>query len=108
MVKLDERLDRAFSALGDPTRRAILERLAEGSAAVSELAEPFRMSLPAVMKHIAVLEEAGLTRREKRGRQRICHLEPAALDPASVWIASRKRTWEQRLSALDRHLREER
>lgn len=99
-------LDRRLAALSDPTRRAIVERLSEGEATVSELAEPFDMSLPAVLKHLGVLESAGLMRSRKVGRVKTCRLEPAALDPVATWVEERRETWERRLDALERHLEE--
>lgn len=97
-------LDRAFTALGDPTRRAIVERLASGSATVSELAAPLPMSLPAVMLHLKVLEESGLVASEKKGRVRTCRIEPAALSLAEQWVSDRRRLWEARLDRLDAFL----
>jgi len=104
-------LDAVFGALADPTRRAILERLAGAPAAdglaVSELAAPFAMSLQAVAKHLAVLERAGLVARERRGRVTRCRLVPAAVDPtadAAAWIAAYRHHWEDRFDALDAYL----
>jgi len=97
-------LDRRLSALSDPTRRAIVERLSEGEATVSELAGPFDMSLPAVLKHLGVLESAGLMRSRKVGRVKTCRLEPAALDPVAAWVEERREIWKRRLDALERHL----
>ncbi len=101
-------LDRTFAALADPTRRAIVERLTRGDATVTELAAPFDMSLPAVLKHIGVLEDAGLMRCTKEGRVRRCRLDARALDRATSWIEKRRRTWERRLDALGGLLEEER
>ncbi len=98
------RLDATFSALSDPTRRAILAQLASGDACVSDLAEPFRISLPAVSKHLRVLERAGLLRQEKDGRVRRCHLVSEPLDEASQWIETCRRFWEDRLDALAEYL----
>jgi DNA-binding transcriptional ArsR family regulator len=100
-------LDRTFAALADPTRRAIVKRLTRGDATVTELAAPFAMSLPAVLKHIGVLEEAGLTRCTKEGRARVCALDGRAFDRATDWIDKRRAVWERRLRALDRMLGEE-
>ncbi|HSM02736.1 MAG TPA: metalloregulator ArsR/SmtB family transcription factor [Acidimicrobiia bacterium] len=97
-------LDRRLAALSDPTRRAIVERLSEGEATVSELAEPFEMSLPAVLKHLGVLESAGLMRSHKVGRVKTCRLDPAALDPVAAWVEERREIWKRRLDALERHL----
>jgi DNA-binding transcriptional ArsR family regulator len=99
-------LDRTFSALADPTRRAIVARLASGEASVTELAEPFEMSLPAVSKHLKVLERAGLITRGRRAQWRPCRLEPAALKEASDWLEEYRRLWEERLDRLDEYLRE--
>ena len=93
-------LDETFSALADPTRRAILARLAKGEASVTELAEPFDMSLPAISKHLKVLERAGLITRARDGQQRPCRLATAPLDEAAVWIERHKREWEKRLDRL--------
>jgi DNA-binding transcriptional ArsR family regulator len=93
-------LDRAFRALADPTRRAIVERLARKPASVSALAQPLAMSLPAVMQHLAVLEASGLVRSEKSGRVRMCRVEPEALSRAERWINERRAEWENRLDRL--------
>src|ERR671910_1778377 len=92
--------DPVFHALADPTRRSIVERLSRGAASVSELAKPLTISLPAVLQHLRVLERGGLVRREKVGRVRTCHIEPAALNTAEQWIAARRADWEQRLDWL--------
>ena len=105
MIKYQSSLDDVFHALADPGRRAIVERLTRGPASVSELAEPLPMSLPAVMQHLRVLDEAGLTVSEKRGRVRWRRLNSERLAAAEDWIAGRRRLWESRLDALDRHLR---
>jgi DNA-binding transcriptional ArsR family regulator len=97
-------LDRTFSALADPTRRAIVERLADGEASVTELAEPFAMSLPAVSKHLKVLEKAGLISRGRRAQWRPCRLEPEPLKEASDWLQEYRRLWEERLDRLDEYL----
>jgi DNA-binding transcriptional ArsR family regulator len=99
-------LDRTFAALADPTRRAIVARLADGEASVTELAAPFDMSLPAVSKHLKVLERAGLITRARRAQWRPCRLEPAALKEASDWIEEYRRQWEERLGRLDEYLHE--
>ena len=99
-------LDRTFAALADPTRRSILARLAEGEASVTELAEPFEMSLPAVSKHLKVLERAGLITRGRRAQWRPCRIQPAPLKGASDWLEGYRRLWEQRLDRLDEYLRE--
>jgi DNA-binding transcriptional ArsR family regulator len=97
-------LDRAFSALADPSRRAMLEQLTRGPASVSELAEPLPMSMPAVLQHLQVLEESGMVRTEKTGRVRTCHMEMAALRPVELWINQRRRGMERRLDRLGKHL----
>jgi DNA-binding transcriptional ArsR family regulator len=99
-------LDATFAALADPTRRAILARLALGETSVSELAGPFSMSLPAVLKHVETLGRAGLVEARKEGRVRRCRLEAAPLLEAAEWISRYRRFWEERLGALDRYLRD--
>jgi DNA-binding transcriptional ArsR family regulator len=101
MVQYSQRLDSAFSALSDPTRRAILERLGHGSATITELAQPTGMSLTGLKKHVRILEEAELVTTEKRGRTRHCRLGPKRLDDASRWIDSYRRNWEERFERLD-------
>jgi len=98
-------LNETFSALADPTRRAILARLAEGETSVTELAEPFDVSLPAVMKHLRVLEDAGLITREKEGRVSHCRLNASPLQNAAEWIDPYERFWRTRLNALETHPR---
>ncbi len=97
-------LDAVFGALADPTRRAIVERLTGGEASVGELAEPFDMSLPAISKHLTVLEDAGLLARRKDGRVRHCRLIEAPMRDALEWIATYGSFWEDRLDSLDRFL----
>jgi DNA-binding transcriptional ArsR family regulator len=99
-------LDATFSALGDATRRAILARLALGDASVSDLARPFAMSLPAVLKHVDYLERAGLVEGRKEGRVRRCRLRAKPLREAGDWIGRYRQFWEERFLALDRYLRE--
>ena len=89
--------DQAFAALSDPTRRAVLERLARGGATVSELAEPFGISLTGMKKHVGVLEDAGLVSTEKVGRTRVCTLGPRRLDDVQAWLDGYRRTIEERL-----------
>src|SRR6516165_7602410 len=101
-----DRLDRIFSALSDPTRRAILARLASGDASVTDLAEPFAMSLPAVSKHLKVLERAGLIVRGREAQWRPCRIEPAALKDVDDWLERYRRLWEERLDRLEDYLRE--
>ena len=101
MVKYsDKHLDVVFSALGDRTRRGILGRLAASPGTVTELAEPFEMSLPAVSKHLRVLFDAGLIQKERDGRLHRCSLEPGSLRPASDWIQQYRRFWEQSFDSL--------
>lgn len=105
MSDTDERLDATFAALADPTRRAIVARLATGDATVNELAEPFDLSLPGISKHLKVLERSGLITRSRQAQFRPCHLERAALDEALDWIETSRRTWTERFDKLDAHLR---
>lgn len=105
MVKF-QTLDRTFSALSDPTRRDILERLARGSASISELAQPFGLSLPGLMKHVRILEEADLVSTEKKGRTRECILGPARLDDVADWVDLYRHRWERRLDRLESYLAE--
>jgi DNA-binding transcriptional ArsR family regulator len=100
-------LDRALAALADPTRRAILRRLAEGEARVTALAEPFAISLNSVSKHIRMLERARLVRRRRAGREHILSLDPHPLDEVARWIAAQRELWASRLAALDALLQEE-
>ena len=104
MVKYSEHLDATFSALADPTRRAILTVLSGGQASVSELARPYSISLPAVMKHLRVLEDAGLVSQEKTGRVRRCRLAVQPLKQATEWLSYYRIFWENQLNALDRYL----
>lgn len=101
MVQYEATLDRTFSALSDPTRRAILQRLGRGSATVSELAAPAGMSLTGLKKHLRVLEEAELISSEKRGRSRHCRLGPRRLEDAGEWIEQYRRGWEQRFDRVE-------
>ena len=102
---VDERLDATFAALADPTRRAIVARLAAGDATVNELAEPFALSLPGISKHLKVLERSGLITRSRQAQFRPCHLERPALDAALDWIETNRRLWSERFDKLDDHLR---
>lgn len=99
-------LDRTFGALADPTRRAILARLTTGEATVGELAEPFDISLPAISKHLKVLEEAGLLASRRQGRTRLCRLQTDGLASAADWIETQRRFWTRSLDALERYLAE--
>jgi DNA-binding transcriptional ArsR family regulator len=103
----DERLDRLFGALADPTRRAILARLTEGTATVSTLAEPFAMSRPAISKHLNVLETAGLVERRQDGRMTRCRLDAVALEGAYDWLDRYRRYWEASLERLAEYLENE-
>ncbi len=96
--------DAAFLALADPTRRAIVERLASGDATVSELAAPFDMALPSVSKHLRVLERAGLMSQEKVGRTRVCRLNRDPLDDLARWLSRHTDFWNDKLDALSAHL----
>jgi len=100
----DRQLNAVFSALADPTRRAIVHRLAAGEASVGELAEPFDMSFQAVSKHVQVLEHAGLIERSRRAQQRPCRLRPGALSDASGWLGDYRQLWETSFDRLDEHL----
>ena len=93
-------LDSLFATLADPTRRAVIERLAEGPAPVKELAAPHDMALPSFLKHIDVLEDRRLIQTQKIGRQRICSLEPQALSPVSDWLERQRSIWERRIDRL--------
>src|ERR1022692_1090275 len=99
------RLDATFAALADPTRRAILARLASGEASVTELAEPFDMSMPAVSKHLKVLERAGLIARGREAQWRPCQLEAGPLKDVAGWVEHYRRFWEQSFDRLDDYLR---
>jgi DNA-binding transcriptional ArsR family regulator len=101
-----DRLSSTFAALANPTRRAILARLASGEASVTELAEPFEMSLPAVSKHLKVLERAGLIARGREAQRRPCRLEAAPLREVADWVEHYRRFWEQSFDRLDDYLHE--
>ena len=100
-----DRLDAAFSALADPTRRAILARLALGETTVNELAEPFDMSLPNISKHLKVLESAGLISRSRDAQRRPCKIEPEPLREVSAWVEAYRKLWEERFDRLDDYLK---
>ncbi len=104
MAKHDPDLDRLFQALADPTRRAMLERLAHGPAPVSELARPSGLRLPTILRHLSVLEEAGLVTTAKDGRVRSCALVPQALTPLRSWLDDQRAVWEARLDRLDAYV----
>lgn len=101
-----DRLDACFSALADPTRRAILARLALGESTVNELAEPFDMSLPNISKHLKVLEGAGLISRSKDAQRRPCKIEPEPLKEVSAWVEAYRKLWEERFDRLDDYLQQ--
>jgi DNA-binding transcriptional ArsR family regulator len=106
MLNNDAELSLTFAALADPTRRAILARLAQGEATVNELAAPFNLSLPGVSKHLKVLQHAGLISQGRRAQWRPCRLEPTRLKEAADWIDTYRHVWEQRFDRLDEYLRE--
>jgi DNA-binding transcriptional ArsR family regulator len=101
-----EPLDLVFQALADPTRRGMIARLSRGPASVSELAQPFDMSLPAVVQHLQVLESSGLVTSEKVGRVRTCRIEPKAMMSAEDWISGQRASWEARFDRLGEYLNE--
>ena len=107
MVKYSGSLDTTFGALADPTRRAILSTLMQGQASISELAKPHRMSLPAVLKHVRVLERAGLVAQSKNGRTRFCQLAAEPLEQAENWISQYRAFWEGTFDSLERYLADE-
>src|SRR5436190_21920695 len=100
MPKKKPNIDHIFHALGDATRRAIVEKLSQGPISVSRLAEPLNITLAAVVQHLQVLEESGLVQTEKVGRVRTCRIEPAGLSVAMQWIGARRSMWERRLDRL--------
>ena len=104
MAKYDSTLDLCFSALGDPTRRLILQRLSRGEATVSELAEPHDMALPSFMEHLKKLEAANLITSKKSGRTRTCALAPDAFAPARDWLSEQSAIWEGRLDRFDGYI----
>lgn len=100
LVSPAKQVDRVFHALGDPTRRSMLEQLTPGPLSVSKLAEPLHMTLAAVVQHLQILEEAGLVSTQKTGRVRTCALNPAGLTTAQTWLAARRTVWETRFDRL--------
>ena len=104
-MQTDE-LSSTFAALADPTRRAILARLADGDATVNELAEPFHLKLPTVSKHLKVLQRAGLITQSRKAQWRPCRLEPAPLKDVADWVERYRRIWDERLNQLDAYLTE--
>src|SRR3546814_2397330 len=107
MTKYDPELSLLFHALADPTRRSILTRLGETPARVTDLADPTGLRLPTVMRHLSVLEEAGLIATSKDGRIRTCAIVPGALDPVRTWLDEQRAVWEARLDRLDDYVRSE-
>src|SRR5467141_2562239 len=103
---MTDQISSTFAALADPTRRAILARLALGETSVTELAAPFEMSMPAVSRHLKVLEKAGLIARGREAQWRPCRIEPAALKDVDDWLENYRRLWEERLDRLDDYLRQ--
>ena len=101
MTRYQTETDRRFAALADPTRRAMVERLARGPATVSDLAQPFAMALPTVLQHLKTLEDSGLIRSRKSGRVRICEIEGQAIQGVERWFAAQIEVWETRLNQLD-------
>jgi DNA-binding transcriptional ArsR family regulator len=104
MAKFSPNLDRAFAALADPTRRAIVSLLCDGPKSVSELSEPFDLALPSLLKHVRVLESSGLVSSEKVGRVRTCRVEPQALQATEAWIGRHVAAWERRLDRMEAHI----
>jgi DNA-binding transcriptional ArsR family regulator len=104
MLTSSDQLSQTFAALADPTRRAILARLVDGEATVTELAEPFSMSLPAISKHLKVLERAGLISRGREAQWRPCRLELQALEEVDAWLAEYRRLWQERFDRLGAYL----
>lgn len=104
MPNYHEGLDRAFQALSDPTRRAIVQRLSLGPASVSELARPFTMAMPTLLQHLRVLETSGLIGTRKSGRVRTCAVRPAALGAAEAWLGEQRALWEARLDRMDAYV----
>lgn len=104
MDKFSIDLDQAFSALSDPTRRAIISRLCDGPLSVSELSKPFPIAFPSLLKHVRVLEDSGLVRSEKTGRVRTCRIEPHALEATEAWLHQHVASWERRLNRLEAHI----
>lgn len=100
----DQQLDAVFAALSDPTRRGIVARLSEGEATVTELAEPYAMSMQAISQHIRVLERSGMITQGRHRQTRPCRLEPAALETALSWIEESRRVWSERMDRLETHL----
>ncbi|GAB5446121.1 ArsR/SmtB family transcription factor [Gymnodinialimonas sp.] len=105
MPNNDSRIETTFSALADPTRRAVVQALSNGPTAVSQLAKPFEMALPSFTQHLAVLEDAGLIVSKREGRSRICSLNPSTLKVAEDWMATYRQQWEHRMDRYQAHLK---
>jgi DNA-binding transcriptional ArsR family regulator len=106
MVNYSQQLDLSFGALAHPIRRGILARLSTGETTVAQLAKPFKVSAPAISKHLRILEEAGLLSREKKGREHHCRLEQKRMKEAQEWIEAHRKFWNDKLDALERYLKE--
>ena len=106
MTNYSSELNRAFHALSDPTRRAIVVRLSHGPASVSELSQPFEMAMPTLLQHLRVLEEGGLIATAKSGRVRTCTIRPTGLDAAAAWLERQRTTWENRFDRMETYLTE--
>ncbi len=104
MPNYEADIDRTFRALADPTRRAVLAQLSLGPATVTDLARPFNMALPSFLQHVQLLEASGIVVSEKRGRVRMCRLNPAPIRQAEQWLAKQRQLWEARLNQLDAYL----
>ena len=105
MAKFSNELDKMFSALADPTRRAIVSRLCDGPASVGELSQPFDIALPTLLKHVRVLEQSGLVSSEKVGRVRTCRIETSALRASDEWLRQHISLWEKRLDRMEHHIK---
>ncbi len=106
MVKQTQALDSSFKALADTTRRAVLLRLADGPGGITELADEHQMTLAGMLKHVRILEEAGMVRTVKHGRRRICEMNAGSCDHASDWLAATRKRWENRFDSMERYLEE--
>jgi DNA-binding transcriptional ArsR family regulator len=106
MVNYEGRLDLAFGALSHPIRRGILARLSTGEATIAELAKPFKVTAPAITKHMRILEDAGLLSRKKQGREHHCRLEKKRMKEAEAWIEKHSKFWNDKLDALEKYLKE--
>ena len=105
MAKYSNKLDMTFSALADPTRRAIISRLCDGPASVGELSQPFDIALPTLLKHVRVLEKCGLVSSEKAGRVRTCRIETSVLQESDEWLRQHISLWENRLDRMEHHIK---